>query len=142
VEDAYPVAPRCCAPGFHVALPAFIFAAAVPVPVHIRGDLKFNPLSLSWGQHRFGILAFVMALFGPSVGHDALFDEVFKVCGVDRKLKPLLLSIIKKYRLVESALIFVEPDTLMHALNDPDFAKDNAELQKLYETWFLDKRKK
>ena len=83
-----------------------------------------------------------MALFGPAVGHDALFDEVFKVSGVDRKLKPLLQSIIKKYQLAESALIFVEPDTLMHALNDPDFSKENADLQKLYETWFIDQKRK
>ena len=83
-----------------------------------------------------------MALFGPSVGHDALFDEVFKVSGVDRKLKPLLQSIIKKYQLAESALIFVEPDTLMRALNDPDFSKENADLQTLYETWFLDLRRR
>ena len=83
-----------------------------------------------------------MALFGPSVGHDALFDEVFKVSGVDRKLKPLLQSVAKKYQLTESARIFVEPDTLMRALNDPDFSQENADLQKLYETWFLDLKRK
>lgn len=83
-----------------------------------------------------------MALFGPSIGHEALFDEVFKVSGVDRKLKPLLQSVVKKYQLVESARIFVEPDTLIRALNDPDFAKENADLQKLYDTWFVDQKKK
>ena len=83
-----------------------------------------------------------MPLFGHAVGHDALFEEVFKVSGVDSKLKPLLQSIIKKYHIVESAMIFVEPDTLTRALNDPDFSKENADLQKLYETWFIDSRKK
>jgi len=83
-----------------------------------------------------------MALFGHSVGHDALFDEVFKVSGADRKLKPLLQSVVKKYQLVESARIFIEPDTLMRALNDPDFSKENADLQKLYDTWFVDMKKK
>jgi hypothetical protein len=104
--------------------------------------LQSIPLSVSWGNVIFCFLTFVMALFGPSVGHDALFDEVFKVSGVDRKLKPLLQSIIKKYQLAESALIFVEPDTMMRALNDPDFSKENADLQQLHEAWFLDMKRK
>lgn len=81
-----------------------------------------------------------MAIFGPRVGHEALFDEVCKIHEIDRKMKTLLQSVIKKYQVPRPAEIFIEPDTLMRALNDPELADDNADLQKLYDAWFLDRR--
>ena len=81
-----------------------------------------------------------MALFGPRVGHDALFDEVCKFIDIDRKMKALLLSVIKKYQLPHPAKIFIESDTLMRALGDPDFSAENADLQTLYDAWFVEQR--
>jgi len=80
-----------------------------------------------------------MAIFGPYVGHEALFDEVCKFYGIDRKTKALLLSVLKKYPLPRPAEIFIEPETLIRALSDTDFLEENAELQKLYDAWFTDK---
>jgi len=79
-----------------------------------------------------------MALFGPRVGHEALFDEVCRFAEVDRQMKPLLQSVIKKYQIPQPAKIFIEPDTLMRALSDPDWADQNTDLQKLYSAWFVD----
>jgi len=81
-----------------------------------------------------------MALFGPRIGHEALFDEVCKFHGIDRKMKPLLQSVVKKYQMAHPAELFIEPETLTRALSDPDFpAEEVAELQKLYDAWFVDK---
>jgi len=80
-----------------------------------------------------------MAIFGPRVGHEALFDEVCRFHEIDRKMKTLLQSVIKKYQIQRPAEIFIEPDTVMRALNDPELSEENAELQKLYDAWFLDR---
>ena len=82
-----------------------------------------------------------MAIFGPRVGHDALFDDVCKFYGLDRKVKTLLQSVVKKFQMQRPAEIFIEPETLMQALSDADFAAENAELQKLYDAWFIEKRR-
>ena len=79
-----------------------------------------------------------MALFGPRVGHEALFDEVCRFAAVDKKAKTLLQSVIKKYQMPQPAKIFIEPDALMRALGDPDFAEENDDLQKLYDSWFVE----
>jgi len=81
-----------------------------------------------------------MTLFGPRVGHEALFDEVCTYNNVDKKQKILLQSVIKKYQMTHAAEIFIEPETLRHALCDTDFSAENAELQKLYDAWFIDAR--
>jgi len=80
-----------------------------------------------------------MALFGPRVGHEALFDEVCRFHEIDRKTKTLLQTVIKKYAVQRPAELFIEPNTLVSALNDADFSEDNAELQKLHAAWFVDK---
>ena len=82
-----------------------------------------------------------MAIFGARVGHEALFDEICRFYGLDRKAKTLLQSVVKKYQMQRPAEIFIEPETLMQALGDGDFAGENAELQKLYDTWFLEKQR-
>ena len=87
--------------------------------------------------HLFGI----MALFGPRVGHEALFDEVCKFHAIDRKTKPLIQLIVKKYQLPHPAAIFIEPETLIKALNDAELAAENADIQKLYDDWFIEKRR-
>jgi hypothetical protein len=79
-----------------------------------------------------------MAIFGPRVGHDALFDEVCRFAAVDRKTKMLLQSVIKKYQMPQPARIFIEPDAIMRALSDPEFAEENDDLQKLYNDWFTE----
>ena len=83
-----------------------------------------------------------MVIFGPRVGHEALFEEVCRFVAVDRKTKTLLQSVVKKYQMAHPAKIFIEPDVLMRALSDPDFAEENAELQKLYDTWFIEQVKR
>ena len=79
-----------------------------------------------------------MAIFGPRVGHEALFEEVCRFANVDKKAKTLLQSVIKKYQMPQPAKIFIEPDALMRALSDPEFAEENADLQKLYNDWFVE----
>ena len=79
-----------------------------------------------------------MAIFGPRVGHEALFDEVCKILEIDRKIKPLLQTVIKKYQIQRPAEIFIEPETLLRALSDTELAGENAELQKLYDAWFIE----
>ena len=79
-----------------------------------------------------------MAIFGPRVGHEALFDEMSRFAEVDRKAKALLLTVIKKYQIPYPAKIFIESDALMRALGDPEFAEANADLQKLYDSWFIE----
>jgi hypothetical protein len=79
-----------------------------------------------------------MAIFGPRVGHEALFDEVCKYHDIDRKMKTLLQAVIKKYQMTQPAKVFIEPDTLMHALGDPEFSEENGDLQKLYDAWFIE----
>ncbi|MCL2006384.1 MAG: hypothetical protein FWG73_09565 [Planctomycetaceae bacterium] len=80
-------------------------------------------------------------IFGARVGHDALFDEVCRSIELDKKTKTLLQSVLKKHPLAQPAKIFIEPDTMMKALNDPDFSEENDELKKLYNSWFTDQRK-
>ena len=80
----------------------------------------------------------VMAIFGPRVGHEALFDEICKILEIDRKVKPLLQSVIKKYQVPRPAEIFIEPATLLRALSDTELSEENAELQKLYDAWFIE----
>ena len=79
-----------------------------------------------------------MALFGPRVGHEALFDEVCKYHDIDRKTKALLQTLIKKYQMQQPVHIFVERDTLVRALSDPELTEENAEIQKLYDAWFIE----
>jgi len=79
-----------------------------------------------------------MPIFGPRVGHEALFDEVCKLLDIDRKVKPLIQTVIKKYQVPHPAEIFIEPETLLRALNDTELAEENAELQKLYDAWFIE----
>ena len=81
---------------------------------------------------------YIMAIFGPRIGHEALFDEVCKFNEIDRKAKPLLLSVIKKYHITQPVEIFIEPEIIRRALSDADFAEENAELQKLYDAWFIE----
>ena len=82
-----------------------------------------------------------MALFGSHVGHEALFEEVCRFYGIDRKTKTLLQTVVKKYQMPHPAEIFIIPATLINALNDTDLAEENAELQKLYDTWFIEKKR-
>ena len=82
-----------------------------------------------------------MALFGQRVGHEALFDEVCQYHNIDRKAKPLLQSVIKKYQVAHHAEIFIKPDTLNRALLDADFEAEHDALQKLYDAWFIDKQR-
>lgn len=79
-----------------------------------------------------------MAIFGPRVGHEALFDEVSKFLDVDRKTKTLLQSVIKKYEIPYPAEIFIESEILRRALSDTEFAEENEDLQKLYDAWFVE----
>ena len=81
-----------------------------------------------------------MPIFGHRVGHEALFDEVCKLLEIDRKVKPLILTVAKKYQMPHPAEIFIEPETLLRALNDTELAEENAELQKLYDAWFIEQR--
>jgi hypothetical protein len=83
-----------------------------------------------------------MALFGPKVGHDALFDEVCTYHTIDKKQKLLLQSVVKKYQMARPVEIFILPDMMRQALSDADFAADNADLQKLYDAWFIDARQR
>ena len=83
-----------------------------------------------------------MAIFGPRVGHEALFDEVCKLLDIDRKVKPLLQTIVKKYQLPHPAEIFIDPATLLRALEDTELAENNDELRKLYDAWFVEQRGK
>jgi len=79
-----------------------------------------------------------MALFGPRVGHEALFDEVCKFHEIDRKMKTLLQTVIKKYQLSHQVEIFIEQDTLVRAIGDHELAEENEDLQKLYDAWFVE----
>ena len=80
-----------------------------------------------------------MALFGPRVGHEALFDEVCRFNEIDRKTKTLLQKVVKKYQLPRPADIFIEPSTLVRAMSDTELAEDNGDLQQLYDAWFVEK---
>jgi len=80
-----------------------------------------------------------MAIFGPRVGHDALFSEVCRFHGIDRKTKALLLLLAKKYHMQRPAEIFIEADTLVRALSDSDFTEEHTTLKKLHDDWFTDK---
>ena len=82
-----------------------------------------------------------MALFGSRVGHEALFDDVCKFHTLDRKTKTLVQSIAKKYQMPHPAEIFIEPDTLIKALNDTDLAAENADIQALYDAWFIEQKR-
>jgi len=79
-----------------------------------------------------------MALFGPKVGHEALFDEVCKYHDIDKKIKAILQTVVKKYQMQHPVQIFIEPDTLVRAQSDPDLSAEHEELQKLYDAWFVE----
>lgn len=80
-----------------------------------------------------------MAIFGPRVGHEALFDEACKFHDIDRKTKALLQTVIKKSQIQCPVEIFIVPDTLIRALDDSELSGANEELQKIYDAWFMDK---
>ena len=79
-----------------------------------------------------------MALFGPRIGHDALFDEVCRFHNIDRKTKTLLQTVIKKYQMQCPAEIFIDSNTLIHAMNEPEWTEIKSEIQKLYNSWFIE----
>jgi hypothetical protein len=83
-----------------------------------------------------------MALFGPRVGHEALFEDVCKSLDIDRPTKALLQLIVKKYQVPRPAEIFIEPETLLRALNDTELAEENENLKKLHDTWFIEQARK
>lgn len=83
-----------------------------------------------------------MALFGPRVGHDALFDEICSYHSIDRKVKTLLQTVIKHYQLPYPAAIFVDPDIMRRALGDTELADVNAGLQELYDAWFVETQRR
>ncbi|MDR3233549.1 MAG: hypothetical protein LBT46_07810 [Planctomycetaceae bacterium] len=77
-----------------------------------------------------------MGLFGPKTGQVPLFDEVCQYHGLDKKIKTLLQSVVKKYQPPRPVEIFILPDILRQALADGDFADSLDDLQKLYDNWF------
>ena len=109
----------------------------IPAPL---GRLEVSPAYGIMGRITYFRISFPdMALFGPRVGHDALFDEVCKYHDIDRKIKALLQTIVKKYQMQQPVQIFIAPDTLVRAQSDPELSAENEELQKLYEDWFTEK---
>jgi hypothetical protein len=77
-----------------------------------------------------------MGLFGPRVGQGPLFDEVCQYLELDKKVKTLLQSIVKKYQSPRPAEIFILPNILRQAMEDAEFTNDAEDLKKLYDTWF------
>jgi glyoxylase-like metal-dependent hydrolase (beta-lactamase superfamily II) len=84
----------------------------------------------------FLYIAIFMGIFGPRVGQGPLFDEVCQYHELDKKVKTLLQSVIKKYQPPRPVEIFILPDILCTALADADFADSAGDLQKLHDTWF------
>jgi hypothetical protein len=79
-----------------------------------------------------------MGIFGPSVGHGPLFEEVCKFHEIDKKIKLVLQAIVKKYQPPRPAEMFIEPDLLRRAMDDAEFADAKRDIQKLHDAWFLE----
>ena len=103
-----------------------------------RDGLQSATHTVSWGRNLFSYFSPDMALFGPKVGHEALFDEVCKYHEIDKKAKVLLQTIVKKYQMPQPVQIFIEQDTLTRALGDHELSAEHEELQKFYDAWFVE----
>ncbi|MDR0520360.1 MAG: hypothetical protein LBH00_00750 [Planctomycetaceae bacterium] len=77
-----------------------------------------------------------MGLFGPSVGHPALYEEICRYHDLDKKIKKLLDAVVKKYQMPRPAEIFIVPETLRRAMEEAASDDEKNDLRKLYETWF------
>lgn len=77
-----------------------------------------------------------MGLFGPSVGHPALYEEVCRFHEFDKKIKKLLDTVVKKYQMQRPAEIFIDPATLRRAMEEAASDDEKSDMRKLYETWF------
>ncbi len=79
-----------------------------------------------------------LALFGSRSGHQPLFNELCRYHNLDRKVRQLLRNVSAKYCAEKPANLFLLPDLLRRAVEDPDFAEQTETLQELYKEWFTD----
>ncbi len=75
-------------------------------------------------------------LFGPKVGHQALYNDLCKFHTIDRKTKMLLDQIVQTLDLRQPAMIFLDADCFQKALALPDFASQTDPIRELCFQWF------
>jgi len=76
------------------------------------------------------------ALFGPKVGHQALYNDLCKLHGFDRPVKALLDQIVQVFDLKQPSLVFVDMNLFRKAIAHPSFATQEDLIRELCFKWF------
>ncbi len=79
-----------------------------------------------------------LGLFGSRSGHHPLFNDLCRYHNLDRKTRHLLREVATKYCTEKPANLFLVPDLLRRASEDPDFAEQAPVLQELFLAWFTE----
>ena len=81
-----------------------------------------------------------LALFGSRSGHPQLFSDLCRYYDLDRKTKLLLREVATKFCADKQANVFLLPDVMRRAMDDPAFSERAEELRELHQTWFVNVR--
>lgn len=75
-------------------------------------------------------------IFGPKVGHPALYRELCNQLELDKKTCKVLNQIVAKLNPEKPAMIFVDPTILRAGVKIPEVADSVEMLRELYYKWF------
>ena len=75
-------------------------------------------------------------LFSPKVGHQALYNDLCKVHGLDRKTRALLDQMVLVLDIRQPALVFVDTSWFRKALTHSDFTSQEELIRELCYKWF------
>jgi len=75
-------------------------------------------------------------LFGPKVGHPALYNDLCKLHAFDRPTKALLDHIIQTFDLKQPSMIFVDINVFKKAIVHASFTSQEDLIRELCFKWF------
>ncbi len=75
-------------------------------------------------------------LFGPKVGHQALYNDLCKLHELDRPTRALLDQIVQVLGLKQPSLVFIDVEVLRKALANKSFAPQESLIRELCFKWF------
>jgi len=75
-------------------------------------------------------------MFAPKTGHLALYNDLCKLHGIDRKTKTVLDAIVQCQAVEKPALIFIDPGYFLKAAQLAELADSLPTIRELSYKWF------
>ena len=75
-------------------------------------------------------------IFGPKVGHPALYRALCNQLELDKKTCKVLSNIVSKFSPEKPAMIFVDPTIMRAGVKIPEVVDSVEMLRELYYKWF------